>query len=123
MLFKSLPIRDDSHYLTVCRYVDRDALRAQLVSRVEDWRWCWLRPTEPSLLSSWPVPRLPNWVARVDEPLTDGEREGVRRSVQQGRAFGDPHWRDSAAARFGLQSTLRPLGRSQVRFTENVNEA
>ena len=37
--FKSFPVQDDSHFLTVCRYVERNALRAELVQRAEDWRW------------------------------------------------------------------------------------
>ncbi len=37
--FKSFPIQDDPHFLTVCRYVERNALRAKLVRRAEDWRW------------------------------------------------------------------------------------
>lgn len=27
--FKSFPIQDDSHFLTVCRYMERSALRAE----------------------------------------------------------------------------------------------
>ena len=37
--FKSFPVEDDGHFLTVCRYVERNALRAGLVDRAEDWRW------------------------------------------------------------------------------------
>jgi putative transposase len=37
--FKSFPIQDDEHFLTVCRYVERNALRAEFVSRAEEWRW------------------------------------------------------------------------------------
>src|SRR5436305_82424 len=37
--FKSFPIQDDEHFLTVCRYVERNALRAHLVKRAENWRW------------------------------------------------------------------------------------
>src|SRR5947207_1789792 len=37
--FKSFPIEEDDHLLTVCRYVERNALRAGLVRRAEDWRW------------------------------------------------------------------------------------
>lgn len=36
--FKSFPIQDDDHFLTVCWYVERNALRANLVQRAEDWR-------------------------------------------------------------------------------------
>ena len=31
--FKSFPIQDDEHFLTVCRYVERNALRAEFVTR------------------------------------------------------------------------------------------
>ena len=37
--FKSFPVQDDEHLLTVMRYVERNALRANLVERAEDWRW------------------------------------------------------------------------------------
>ena len=37
--FKSFPIQEDDHMLTVCRYVERNALRAGLVDRAELWRW------------------------------------------------------------------------------------
>jgi putative transposase len=37
--FRSFPIQDDGHFLTVCRYVERNARRADLVERAEHWRW------------------------------------------------------------------------------------
>src|SRR5271154_2044973 len=37
--FKSFPIQEDEHFHTVARYVERSALRANLVGRGEDWRW------------------------------------------------------------------------------------
>ena len=36
--FKSFPIQDDEHFLVVCRYVERNALRAGLVDHAEQWR-------------------------------------------------------------------------------------
>ena len=36
--FKSFPIQDDEHFFVACRYVKRNALRARIVSRAEDWR-------------------------------------------------------------------------------------
>ena len=68
--FKSFPVQDDEHFLTVCRYVERNALRAELAQCAEDWRWGslwrWLQKPEPepTLLSPWPMPRLPRWVER-----------------------------------------------------------
>ena len=37
--FKSFPVQADEHFLTLCRYVERNPVRANLVARAEDWRW------------------------------------------------------------------------------------
>ena len=37
--FKSFPIETDEHFYCVVRYVERNALRAGLVQRAEDWKW------------------------------------------------------------------------------------
>ncbi len=125
--YKSFPIQDDEHFHVVCRYVERNALRARLVKRAEKWRWGslwrWLQKPEPEpkLLSPWPLPRLPGWVARVNEPLTDTELAAVRLSSQRGKPLGDDKWVGSIAKRLGLESTLRPRGRPRIRPLEEEN--
>ncbi|MBU6481600.1 MAG: hypothetical protein KGS09_13765 [Nitrospirae bacterium] len=37
--FTSFVVQTDDHLLTVCRYVERNAVRAGLVERGEVWRW------------------------------------------------------------------------------------
>lgn len=119
--YKSFPIQDDGHFFVVCRYVERNALRAKLVKRAEQWQWSslwrWMRKPEPEpkLLSPWPLPRLPKWVARVNEPLTKNELKAVRLSATRGRPLGDEGWVDSTARRLNLESTMRPRGRPRVR--------
>ena len=115
--FKSFPISEDEHFLQVCRYVERNAVRAGLVRRAEAWRWCslWarqqaLRP-EKWLLSPWPLPVPGDWVQEVNRAQTETELEALRRSVQRGQPFGDEAWAKRVAARLGLQSTLRARGR------------
>jgi putative transposase len=67
--FKSLPVQTDEYFLTVVRYVERNACRARLVRRAEDWHWSsgWPRTQgDPKLavwLSAWPVERPREWVA------------------------------------------------------------
>jgi putative transposase len=129
--FKSFPIQDDEHFLTVCRYVERNALRAGLAKRAEAWRWGslfrWLqRPEpEPKLLTPWPISRSPNWVERVNQSLTDAELQAIRTSAQRGSPFGDANWVESTATRLNLESSLRPRGRPRVHFdVENeINES
>ena len=37
--YKSFPIQDDDKFFIVCRYVERNTLRAGLVGKAENWRW------------------------------------------------------------------------------------
>ena len=75
--FKSFPVQTDEHLLGVCRYVERNALRARLVERAEDWPSCSLgqrgRQQEEPKLSDWPVERPTDWLWWVNEPKTDKE--------------------------------------------------
>lgn len=116
--YKSFPVQDDDHFHTVCRYVERNALRANLVERAEDWRWgtLWQRrqrfcPEGYPTLSDWPLARPRNWVALVNRAETEAEMEALRTSVLRGRPFGSEHWQRRTAKRLGLESTFRSRGR------------
>ena len=37
--FKSFPVQEDAHFLIVARYIERNALRANLVALAQEWRW------------------------------------------------------------------------------------
>ncbi|TWU16390.1 transposase [Allorhodopirellula heiligendammensis] len=129
--YKSFPIQDDDHFFIVCRYVERNALRAGLVTHAENWRWGslwrWLQSPEPNpqLLSAWPIPRRPRWVQRVNEPLDQHELAAVQLSAQRGRPFGEEGWVETTARRLNLESTMRPRGRQKVRvdLPERIKEA
>jgi len=53
--FKSFPVQTDAHFLPVTRYVERNVLRAKLVTRAEDWQWSslWRRDQEDAKLTAW----------------------------------------------------------------------
>lgn len=81
----SFPVQADEHFLTVARYVERNALRVKLVRRAEDWRWSrlWRRDQEDarsrrrgSALSPWSDPGSGG--ARKS-PVPAWELEAVRR--------------------------------------------
>lgn len=115
--FKSFPVQDDEHVLTVLRYVERNPVRAKLAQRVDGWRWgsAWRRAhgtaKSKRLLATWPLRRPRNWLDSVNAPQTEAEVAAVRRCVQRGTPFGDERWAKSSAARLGLDFTLRPRGR------------
>jgi putative transposase len=75
--FKAFPIRDDDHRLTVQRYVERDALRAEIVARAEDWKWSSLprwAGRDPMLWQGEAGVGFKLCLARVNAPLSDGDR-------------------------------------------------
>jgi len=115
--FKSFPVQSDEHLLTVLRYVERNPVRAGLVTRAEAWRWSslWRRTAgnaeQRQLLSSCPAPLGSAWVGHVNEPLTEVELNALRRSVQKGRPFGGEEWSVRTAKRLELEHTFRSPGR------------
>src|SRR5689334_21382698 len=125
--FKSFPIQRDHHFLIACRYVERNAVRANLRKSAAKWPWCspakraagnlpaWLTP-----IKDWPVEAPADWATRVDRPETPAELEAVRESLKRGRPLGDPRWQRRTAAKLGLESTLRKRGRPRVRPAKNA---
>ena len=118
--FKSFPVQTDEHFLTVARYVERNALRAKLVKRAEQWQWSslwrWAQgdPKLLAFLSDWPVKRPRQWVGWANRPETASELEDLRCSAQRGRPFGSQGWVVRIAKRLSLESTLRPRGRPKA---------
>ena len=112
--FKSFPIQADGHLLRVCRYVERNALRAELVPRAQQWTYGslarrtqvqppgWLLPQR-----HWPVTVPRDWVQTVNRPQSPSELEALRRSVNRGAPFGQEAWQRRTAIQLKLESSLR----------------
>ena len=115
--FKSFPIETDAHFLRVCRYVERNPLRAGLVNPAEQWRWggLWVRRNRgrraAELLDVWPVERPRNWLAHVNAAERAEELDALRLCVRRSRPYGREHWVRRAAVRLGLGASLRSPGR------------
>ncbi len=113
--FKAFPLEQDEHYLTVLRYAERNALRANLVPRAEDWRWSSLSGSSESrpdgLLDPGPVAKGRQWLQHVNQAETAAELHRLRQRVNRGTPFGSDAWVISTAAALGLESSLRPRGR------------
>jgi len=108
-------VQENDHDSTVCRYVERNALRANLTARAEEWRWSslWHRhhTTDVPWLAAGPLPFPADWLDRVNAPQTEAELTALRRSVTRGAPFGDTVWQQRIAATLGLLSALRERGR------------
>ncbi|HEU4781166.1 MAG TPA: transposase [Steroidobacteraceae bacterium] len=87
--YKAFAIQGDVHLQVVLRYVERNALRANLTTRAEDWEWGSLnwrtRACAPLALAPCPVTLPDDWVAQK-------------------------------AIEFGLEQAVAPLGRPKRRM-------
>jgi putative transposase len=112
--FKSFPVQEDDHFFAVCRYAERNALRANLVRRAELWKWSslwyWNSVSTAVSLSDWPLPRPTDWLDQVNQPQSEAELAAVRQAIAKGRPFGDRSWTHSTAANLGLNSSLHSRG-------------
>ena len=125
--FKSFPIQEDEHFFTVCRYVERNALRAKLVSCAEQWRWSslWHRVnSSPAVtLNEWPIPAGQKWLDYVNGVETEAELKALRRSIQCGTPYGDTVWRQETARelRLGDRTTRQALRRDKLRRLDSIS--
>ena len=104
----------------MCRYVERNPLRANLVRRAEAWRWSSLGqqshapPEDPDVplipIAAWPVARRRDRTDWVNRPQTAKEEEALRRALSHDRPFGSAAWTARMEKTLGL-GPLRGRGR------------
>ena len=125
-------MQGDAHYLTLLRYVERNALRARLAVRAERWRWCslWLRthgvPEGAPPLSDGPLSLPHDWPALVNAPLTAAEEEAMQLSLTRAARSAGPRgsdepppgwaWRRRSAPAAARQSSRRRRNRFLTPF-------
>ena len=107
--FKSFPIQQDHHLLTVLRYVLLNPVRAKIVEHAPDWRWSSLH--FPALTDPLPIPLPPDEPFTLNQPLSQPELTTLRTCINRQQPFGAPDWQATIATTLGLNSTLRPRRR------------
>jgi putative transposase len=64
--YKSLLVESDRHFLALVRYMERNAKRAGLVRKAEEWPWSSVhvrlygKAEQKKMLSPWPTPEPPD---------------------------------------------------------------
>src|SRR2546422_3599558 len=118
--YKCFAVESDEYFYQVVRYVERNALRADLVHQADQWRWSslWRRlhgtREQRSLLSDWPMPLPRDWLGWVNRAETEAELEALRRSVNRSRPYGSEQWVERVVSKLGLEWTIRPRGRPRM---------
>jgi len=111
--YRSFPIQEDDHLLTVHRYIERNPVRAGLVKRAQDWLWSSAAAAQENqpILDAGPVPRPSRWLTYVNQPQAEAEIERLRECLRRRRPYGDETWTIKTARRMDLEASLRPRGR------------
>jgi len=101
--YKSFVILDEAYLLTVCRYIERNPVRAKLVDHPAAWRWSSARvhlaTTESGLngsaedflapiLEPLPIALPSDWKNWLDQPQSDAELDALRMCAQRGTEYG-----------------------------------
>ena len=91
--FQAIAIKGDRHFLWVCRYVERNAARARLVERAEDWPWSSASVVGAHRgIAEWPCQRPSGWRDFLNTSQAEGELRQFRQAMRLGRPFGDDEW-------------------------------
>jgi len=115
--YKSLPVERDDHFLALVRYVERNAKRAALVKKAEDWPWSsahvylYGNKKQRRMLSSWPVAAPEPYGAWLNQSQGKEEIVKIRDALRRSKPYGSEKWVAKAVAQFGLENTLRNPGR------------
>lgn len=120
--YKSFLIQRDKHLLAVIRYVERNPLRAKLVRKVENWnfsslsRRLSLNLKKQKLLTVWPIETPKDYLAFVNIPMNEKEKELIQYSINRGKPFGADAWSSAMIEKYRLGATVRKRGR-QIKGT------
>jgi putative transposase len=110
--YKCIPIQTDQHLITVWRYVERNPLRANLVSRAQMWPWSSLSPTrldrETPSLAVPPIRRPDGWLDVVNAAQSYEELGAVRKALETGSPYGEPIWCEATSPLVGWRPQGRP---------------
>jgi putative transposase len=115
--YKSLPVEMGGHFMTVVRYVERNAQRAALVPKAEAWPWSSVHvrlygdKEQKRLLSPWPMAEPADYLRWLNRSQPNEEVENIRYAIQRNRPYGEKDWVLKAAKKFGLETTLHQRGR------------
>jgi len=111
--YKSFPVQSDAHLSTVCRYVERNPLRANLVKSARDWPWSSagqsrLPDDQQLILHDLARARRRDWDDWVDQPQTAAEEAALQSCIATNRPFGSEKWLDHMKSNFAWREPLKP---------------
>ncbi len=115
--YKSFLVDSDNYLLAVIKYVERNAVRAKLARRPEEWRWgsAWRRihgtAEQKRLLDESPVGFPDDYMKWINAEGKESDLQIIRNSVNKSVPYGRDTWVDAMVSKHHLESTCRSPGR------------
>jgi len=115
--YKSFLCQKDDHFITLVRYVERNAKKANLCKLAQDWKWSSIYRREhgsteqKKMLSGWPIDMPKNYLSLVNYEQDIDEEKVIENSIEKSNPYGDHDWVKKVVKKFGLEQTLRGVGR------------
>ncbi len=119
--YKSFLVENGKYFLQVCRYVERNPVRAKLIRKAEDWKWgsLWRKQNgtneQKKILSKWQEDVPEDYLKWVNEVESEEDLGDVRTSVNKSKPYGREGWVERKIDVFKLASTLRSSGRPKAK--------
>jgi putative transposase len=88
---KAVPVETETYFYRMMRYVDRNAPRAGLSERPEQWPFGSASPHGRGFgieIAEWPLPKPPHWIEFINEVEPFGDLEFIRTQTQYGEPIG-----------------------------------
>lgn len=115
--YKSFICQDNAHFLILACYVERNAKKANLSRKAEDWKWGSAYITkygttkQKKLISTWPIQKPKDYLSLLNKPQSEFEEDIIERSIKRSSPFGEDSWIKRIVKKFNLESTINSIGR------------
>ena len=103
--YRAIPVQSDHHLVTLLRYVERNPLRARMVTTAEDWRWSSLRgrcgTSQRVPIATAPFTFNGDWREYVNAVTEPDEEMSIRQAITLNEPLGDCTWASALGAGTG----------------------
>jgi putative transposase len=94
--FKAVPVHCQTYFYQLLRYIERNAVRAELCTRAQDWPWSSASPEGRGLgivIADWPLERPAHWLDYVNDAEPSTDVDFIRTQTASGEPIGPlQHW-------------------------------
>ncbi len=113
--YKSFIVEQDSYLITLLKYVEANPKRAKIVKECEKYQYSSaykrVNNIQDQLLGELPIDIPTDWSRYINDKEDKTDLDFIRNSIERQSPLGDELWQYNIVKKYGLESTLNPIGR------------